>query len=96
MKEERLEPRVRRHIRITGRVQGVWYRGSTRDEARRLHLDGWVKNDPDGSVEAVAEGPPHAIDELLRWCEQGPPLARVERVTAVEEPPEDLRGFDIR
>jgi acylphosphatase len=69
---------------VSGRVQGVSYRASTVDEARRLGLVGWVKNRIDGTVELEAEGPDDAIAALLAWCEAGPPAARVERV-AVEE-----------
>ncbi|MFG0315818.1 MAG: acylphosphatase [Planctomycetota bacterium JB042] len=89
-------PRVRRRLRITGRVQGVWYRGSTRETARRLGLDGWVRNLDDGSVEAVAEGSEAAVERLVAWCHDGPPLARVERVTVCEEPVRGEERFEIR
>lgn len=69
---------------ITGRVQGVSYRATAGEEARRLGVVGWVRNRPDGAVEIEAEGPADAITALLVWCEQGPPAARVARV-AVEE-----------
>ncbi len=69
---------------ISGRVQGVSYRASTVDEARRLGLTGWVRNRPDGSVEVEAEGAPAQITALLGWCEQGPPAARVAEVTCEE------------
>ena len=69
---------------VSGRVQGVSYRASTVDEARRLGLVGWVRNQHDGTVELEAEGPADQIDALLAWCKSGPPAARVERV-AVEE-----------
>lgn len=82
---------------VSGRVQGVSYRASTADEAQRLGLAGWVKNRRDGSVELEAEGPPELIAELLRWCEHGPPAARVAGV-AVEElgPVGGEAGFTIR
>ncbi|MDA8161844.1 MAG: acylphosphatase [Desulfobacteraceae bacterium] len=73
------------HAFISGRVQGVFYRASTMDEAARLGLTGWVKNLPDGRVELVAEGPPDKIEELISWCWQGPPYARVDHVTVQEE-----------
>lgn len=71
---------VARRLRITGRVQGVWYRGWTVNTARALGLDGWVRNRLDGSVEALAVGPEAAVEELIRRCHEGPPSARVERV----------------
>ncbi|MBI5499684.1 MAG: acylphosphatase [Deltaproteobacteria bacterium] len=67
-------------IRIHGLVQGVWYRASTVEEARRLGLGGIVRNLPDGSVEAVATGPRDRLDALIAWCRQGPPAARVDTV----------------
>ncbi|HWV38232.1 MAG TPA: acylphosphatase [Vulgatibacter sp.] len=76
MSAERVE------LRITGRVQGVFYRASCADEARRLGLVGWVRNVADGSVEAVAEGPRAALDALVEWCRRGPPAARVDDVQA--------------
>jgi acylphosphatase len=68
---------VRVRARITGRVQGVWYRGSTSERAYQLGLVGWVKNLRDGSVELEAEGPQGAVDALIAWCWDGPPGARV-------------------
>lgn len=70
------------HLIIRGRVQGVWFRESTRKEAERLGIVGWVRNLPEGSVEAVAEGEPEVLQEFVRWCHKGPPAAQV---TAVEE-----------
>ncbi|MDQ3370134.1 MAG: acylphosphatase [Myxococcota bacterium] len=72
---------------ISGRVQGVSYRASTVDEARRLGLTGWVRNRPDGSVELEAEGDPAQITALLAWCEHGPPAARVAQVACEEIAP---------
>jgi len=66
---------------ITGRVQGVFYRKSARDEAERLGLKGEVRNLPDGSVELIAEGEQAVLEELIAWCRRGPPLARVEEVS---------------
>lgn len=82
---------------VTGRVQGVSYRASTANEARRIGVVGWVRNRDDGSVELEVEGPDDRVAALLAWCEQGPPAARVERV-AVEElaPLGSERGFGIR
>jgi len=75
---------VSSRIRVTGRVQGVWFRGWTVDQARELGLSGWVRNRRDGSVEILAEGPDEALAELVRRCHEGPPAARVERVEAEE------------
>ncbi len=65
---------------VSGRVQGVWYRGWTVDEARARGLDGWVRNRRDGSVEAVFQGPAAAVAEMVAACRQGPPMARVVAV----------------
>jgi acylphosphatase len=67
---------------VRGRVQGVCFRASTQDEARRLGLVGWVRNERDGSVRVIAEGPRAALDALERWCHHGPPSARVDEVIA--------------
>jgi acylphosphatase len=71
---------VRAHLRVGGRVQGVWYRGSMQDEAVRLGVAGWVRNCRDGTVEAEVEGPREAVEALIGWARQGPPGARVTRV----------------
>ena len=78
-----------RRLVVTGRVQGVWYRGWTVDQARELGLDGWVRNRRDGTVEIVASGPDQAVGALIARCREGPPAARVERVevTETEAPP---------
>ncbi len=72
----------RLHLLISGRVQGVWYRASTRRRARELGLSGWVRNLPDGRVEALAEGPRPQLEALLSWAQQGPTLALVSGVEA--------------
>jgi acylphosphatase len=79
-------PRERVRVVISGRVQGVWYRGWTVDEARARGLDGWVRNRRDGTVEAVFQGQATAVAEMVAACHQGPPLARV---VAVETHPHD-------
>ena len=83
---------IRAHLIIEGRVQGVWFRDSTRNEATRLNLTGWVKNRFDGSVELIAEGAREEVKKLIEWCHHGPPGARV---TMVHEIKEDYTGeFD--
>jgi len=88
--------RIRRRVTVSGSVQGVFFRGSTAEQARRHGVDGWVRNRRDGAVEAVFEGPPQAVDALLDYCRRGPRWARVEALEVVEEPPEGLRGFEVR
>ena len=68
------------HLRISGSVQGVWFRESMRQEAERLGVAGWVRNRADGTVEAVIQGRDEAVDALLAWAHKGPPLARVKQV----------------
>ena len=80
---------IRVRLFIKGRVQGVWFRDSTRQEARRLGVNGWARNIPDGRVEVLAEGPLDKVRRLIDWCHQGPPLARVDRV---EESSEEWTG----
>jgi acylphosphatase len=75
-----------RSLRIRGRVQGVFYRESARAEAERLGLTGWVRNLPDGSVAAVAEGDEGPLQEFVAWCHRGPPAARVQSVEVTEGP----------
>ncbi len=77
---EKDSERARVHLRIEGRVQGVFFRASAQEEAGRLGLKGWVRNFPDGSVEVVAEGERKKIDDLVGWCHHGPPGARVNNV----------------
>ena len=73
---------VTRHLRITGLVQGVGYRASLCDEAQAGGLSGWVRNRRDGSVEAVVQGSPDAVEALIAWARRGPPAARVTGVSA--------------
>jgi acylphosphatase len=76
-------------------VQGVFYRATCADIARRAGVSGWVRNLPDGSVEAVFEGPPGDVEALLDWCRQGPPLASVDRLDQTEEEPTGADGFRV-
>jgi acylphosphatase len=87
---------TRRRVVVHGRVQGVFFRGSTVERAREVGVSGWVRNRPEGTVEAVFEGSPRQVAEMVHYCRQGPPWARVERVEEFEEEPEELRGFGIR
>jgi acylphosphatase len=73
------------HLRITGLVQGVSYRASTQDEARRLGVHGWVRNLPNGDVEAVAEAEPEVLERFVAWCRKGPSEARVESVAVTDQ-----------
>ena len=85
------------HLVIEGVVQGVFYRASTRDQAARRGLTGWVCNLPDGSVECVAEGEEGALQALVAWCQQGPPGARVARVVETwSEATGQLDRFRVR
>jgi acylphosphatase len=87
---------VRKHIFVSGRVQGVWFRGSTETEANRLGVAGWVRNLPDGRVEAVFEGSGRLVDAAVGWCRTGPEYAIVDSVEIEEEPPEGLGAFEVR
>ena len=85
------------HLKITGRVQGVYFRASTRQQAQKLGLTGWVMNCPDGSVEAIAEGVEPRLEELIAWCRQGPEGARVaEVVVRWEAAQKTFRDFSIK
>jgi acylphosphatase len=81
---------------VRGRVQGVAFRAYTCDEAHRAGVAGWVRNRPDGSVEAAFEGDPHAVDALLAFVRRGPRSARVDAVEISEEPPTGDARFEIR
>ena len=72
--------RVRAHILVSGRVQGVYYRSYAVDKARELGLTGWVRNRYDGRVEALVEGEEEDVGKMVEWCHKGSPSARVERV----------------
>jgi acylphosphatase len=88
--------RVRAHVFVSGRVQGVYYRASTRDAAREHGVDGWVRNLNDGRVEAVFEGDADAVDAMCEWCETGSRAANVEAVDVTMESPDGLDGFEVR
>ncbi|ERG90799.1 MAG: acylphosphatase [Haloquadratum walsbyi J07HQW1] len=90
------ETRTRAHVFISGTVQGVYYRASTRDAARERGVRGWVRNLDDGRVEAVFEGPESAVDSLIEWCHTGSPDASVSDVSVSYTDPEGIDGFRIR
>jgi acylphosphatase len=87
---------MRKRVVVHGRVQGVFFRDSTRQRAEAAGVSGWVTNRPDGAVEAVFEGGAEAVESLVRWMREGPRSAAVERVEVSEEDPEGLRDFDVR
>jgi acylphosphatase len=87
---------IRFRIRVQGRVQGVFFRASARAEAQRLGLCGFVRNEPDGSVYAEAEGERETLQQFLDWCRRGPPHARVDRVEVEEGAAEGREGFRIQ
>ena len=86
---------VRTHVVVSGRVQGVFFRDSIRRLAEQHGVAGWVRNTWDGTVEAVFEGEPDAVDRLVEFCREGPPGARVENVDVSTETPEGLSGFRV-
>jgi len=88
--------RICRHVAVIGRVQGVYFRGSTQQFAQSEGLTGWVRNLRDGSVEAVFEGPRDAVERAIAFCRVGPRWARVERVDVREHPAEGLVRFEVR
>jgi acylphosphatase len=93
--EERAE-RIRRRAIVRGRVQGVAFRASTREAARRAEVEGWVRNLADGGVEAVFEGDPTAVAALLAFCREGPTWAEVSDLEVFDEAPQGDSGFEIR
>jgi acylphosphatase len=86
---------VRRRVVIWGHVQGVFFRDTTRRRAQGAGVAGWVSNRADGAVEAVFEGPRHAVKDLVEFCRHGPRGAEVTGVEVSEEEPEGLDGFRV-
>lgn len=84
------------HVVVDGRVQGVWFRESARREADRLSISGWIRNLPDGRVEAVYEGPRQAVEEMVAWTNRGPERAHVTDLHIEDEEPQGERGFTVR
>jgi acylphosphatase len=86
---------IRRRVIVHGRVQGVFFRDTTRRMAHSRGVAGWARNRPDGAVEAAFEGEEEAVESMLRFCRRGPERAEVERVEEFDEPPEGLEGFRV-
>jgi acylphosphatase len=87
---------VTKHLRMTGRVQGVFFRESMRIEAGRQGVTGWVRNHKDGSVEAIVQGPPNAVDWMVDWAHRGSQHARVASVEVSDAPAGDFDRFETR
>jgi acylphosphatase len=83
-------------VKVTGRVQGVSFRWYAAQEAERLGVTGWVRNEPDGSVAVFAEGEDSAVDAMVSWCHAGPSYASVRHVAVTDAAPTGATGFDIR
>jgi len=90
------DPVTRVRVIVSGRVQGVFFRDTCRREALRRGVAGEVSNRPDGSVEAVFEGPADAVEAMIGWARRGPPEAVVDDVQVTEERPEGTEGFSVR
>lgn len=84
-----------KHLLITGKVQGVWFRESTREAAERFQASGWIRNLPDGRVEVLIGGEPDAVERLVEWCHHGPSRADVEEVVVTDSDDEVPRGFQV-
>ena len=87
---------TRAHVFVSGTVQGVFFRATTRDEARDAGVDGWVRNLDDGRVEAVFEGTAEGVERMIEFCHEGSPAADVTDVEVSKEKPEGVDGFRIR
>jgi acylphosphatase len=91
-----MSERVRAHVYVSGTVQGVFFRATTRERARERGVDGWVRNLPDGRVEAVFEGPRDAVEAMVEFCGTGSPAADVDGVDVGYEEPAGADGFEVR
>jgi len=91
-----MSERTRAHVFVSGTVQGVYYRATTRERADEHGVGGWVRNLDDGRVEAVFEGPADAVESMVEWCRDGSPAATVADVDVTYEDPEGVETFDIR
>jgi acylphosphatase len=88
--------RTRKHVFVSGTVQGVYYRARTREQARERGVDGWVRNLDDGRVEAVFEGDAADVAAMVEWCHGGSPAATIDDVDVEEEAPAGIDGFQVR
>ena len=87
---------TRKRVIVSGRVQGVFFRDTTRRRAQSAAVAGWVRNTPDGAVEAVFEGEQDAVEEMVEFSRRGPSRAEVAAVEVIDEEPEGLSGFEVR
>ena len=85
-----------KRIKVTGKVQGVYFRASTQEQAKQLGIKGWCKNEPDGSVLIIAEGAEENLNALVEWCHHGPSNASVEKVLVESIEASGFEGFEIK
>lgn len=83
-------------LKISGKVQGVWFSKSTQVQAQALGLTGWLQNEPNGSVTCVTEGPEAGLEALVTWCRQGPPHAKVSEINTESIAPTGAKSFEVR
>ena len=89
--------KIQAHVLISGRVQGVWFRASTKQKAEQLGVKGWVRNTSDGCVEAVFEGQKELVREIVEWCYHGPPMAKVSNVEVkTQESRDSFDRFSVK
>ena len=89
--------KLKAHVIISGRVQGVWFRASVKNKAEQLGINGWVRNTDNGNVEAIFEGNEKNIEEMLKWCSHGPSLAKVDNVEVTKQPASnEFDQFSVR
>jgi len=91
-----MSDRTRAHVFVSGTVQGVYYRATTREQAQERDIDGWVRNLDDGRVEAVFEGPRARVEGMVEWCHEGSDRADVDDVAVEYGEPEEIEGFEVR
>ena len=91
-----MSEQTRAHVYVSGKVQGVYFRATTRDTAREHGVDGWVRNLDDGRVEAVFEGEEGAVETMVEWCHTGSPRAEVDEVAVEYDEPQGERGFEVQ